>query len=1130
MATIPAERESSGSIGDRLLAAGLRVDLETLAYVAIMVVAVFTRFHDLGTRVMSHDESLHTYFSWQLAEQGNFQHSPLMHGPLQFHLIALSYFLFGATDATARFPAALASVLAIGLLIPFRRWLGKAGALTAAALMTVSPYMLYYGRYVRNEALVVAIGILTFYAVFRYFEDRQARWLYLLTASLALHFTAKETAFIYTAQLMLFLGLLLSWRFLQARWDRPSMRIAFLLGLILVLVAVVVGGAGIYADSQLLPAEGAETVEPADPTGGGLTLQVGFHPAVTVSLIMMLVGGLLAAGAAVWSFGTRLRTEFPAFDVLLVATTVTLPQLAAFPANMLGWDPLAYQDTLARLNTGIVIAILMVIAVAMGVAWDYRRWLIAAGVFFGVFAFFYTTVLTHPSGFFTGLVGSLGYWLEQHGVNRGSQPLYYYLLIQIPIYEFLPALGAILAGVFGLQRWLAAEDGEKGEGERSVAHGEAEPAKPVEARRFPVLLFLGFWALSATAAYTIAGERMPWLTVHIALPYILLAGWSFGKVLAGVDWRAFLQKRGWALLLLGLIGLLALARAAGYLLGAEPPFAGSELDQLRTTSGFLISTGITVAAFIALVYLASGWRWPEVGRLAGVAAILILFVLTARASFRAAFINYDRAQEFLVYAHSARGVKTVLEQVEELSLRTSDGMGIDVGYDDDVSWPYSWYLRNFTSNHYFAANPTRDLLNYPVIIVGDNNWSQVEPILGDRYYTFEHIRMWWPMQDYFDLTWERVWGALSSPQHRAALWEIWFDREYDRYGQLKDKDFSLENWSPSDRMRLYVRKDIAATIWDYGVVPQTLEEAAFTDPYEDGSIELTAERIVGDKGAGLGQFESPRGMAIGAAGSLIVADSGNHRIVKLDREGQAVEAWGAFGSGGAGEGLQLNEPWGVAAAPDGSIYVADTWNHRVHHLSAEGDLLETFGSYGEAQDLQSFWGPRDVVVDNEGRIFVADTGNKRVVYFDAPGRPAGSFGGAGVGPGQLDEPVGLAVSPQGRVYVADTWNQRVQAFEENAAGEFVPVVEWSISGWYGQSLDNKPYLSVSPEGSVCLSDPEGYRVLCFDEGGEFLASWGDLGTGPGQFGLPVGLAFNDRSLWIVDKGNNRLMEFVPPIP
>ena len=110
----------------------------------------------------------------------------------------------------------------------------------------------------------------------------------------------------------------------------------------------------------------------------------------------------------------------------------------------------------------------------------------------------------------------------------------------------------------------------------------------------------------------------------------------------------------------------------------------------------------------------------------------------------------------MVYAHSATGVKNVMDQVEDLSRRTTDGLSIRVAFDDDVSWPINWYMRNYDQSLYYGPSPSRDLLNYPIVIAGDNNWAKVDPLMEDLYHSFEYIRMWWPMQDYFALTTERL--------------------------------------------------------------------------------------------------------------------------------------------------------------------------------------------------------------------------------------------------------------------------------------------------------------------------------------------------------------------------------------
>ncbi|HEY71315.1 MAG TPA: TIGR03663 family protein [Anaerolineae bacterium] len=1123
-------RESKGeSWLDRKLNLGIRLDVETILIVAMLILAILTRFYDLETRVMSHDESLHTYFSWTLSEGRGFEHTPLMHGPLQFHVVALSYFLFGDSDATARIPAAAASVLAVGMIWLFRRWLGRTGALVAMGLMLISPYMLYYGRYVRNEALILPMALLTVYSMFRYVETRRSRWLYLFALSLSLHFTTKETSFIYTAIFMIFLAGHLTWRLISRPWKSVIYQIGFLLGL-----AVGFSGVGLAMFSLLGGDLGGaisatETIQPLDPTSGFPIATSVLSPYVGVGLILVLVGLLLVGLSLVLSFGKRLRTEFPTLDLLLICSTMVLPQLGAFPARLGGWDPLAYDNPEAFTRTTIVVVILIVISAAFGLLWDWRRWLVAASVFFVPFVIFQTTVLTNPSGLASGLVGSLGYWLEQQSVHRGSQPWYYYLVIQIPFYEYLPAIGALLAVFVGLFRNPKPRSDDEESAESSEIDWEAG------GHRFPVIGFLGYWSILMFGGFTIASERMPWLTVHIALPMILLAGWTFGAFLESIDWRVWLQKRAWLLGLLLALTMLSFTWALGYGLGNPAPFQGSEIPQLQVTLGFSLSLVLGIVSLFVLALQASQWSPRNLFKLAGLIVLVALTLLTARTSFRAAYINYDDPTEFMVYAHAATGVKTVMNQVEDLSLRMTDGLGVDIGYDDDVSWPFQWYLRDYTNPHFFGKTPSRELLQYPLVVAGNDNWNRVDPVLGDRYHVFEYNRMWWPMQDYFGLTWERILNAIRSPEMRAALWNIWLDRDYTSYIHLTGRSLTLERWYNADRMRLYIRKDTGALVWDYNMNPSQLPFQPGEDPYTAEMVEMQAVSVIGDMPGTLpGQFQHPRDVAIAPDGTLFVADTENHRIQHLSPEGEVLDVWGEFGIAAADVGstdMLFNGPWGIGVGPDGSVYVADTWNNRVQHFTAEGVFLGSVGTGGYGETSGALWGPRDVAVDARGRVFVADTGNKRILIFDEDLTYLGEFGGGGAGLGKLDEPVGLAIDQEGRVYVADTWNLRVQVFEEISDHWFVSVLEWPIEGWYGESLDNKPYLSYSRTGHICVSDPEGFVVLCFTTEGEYVRGWGGLGASDSRFGLPSGLDFDgEGAVWVVDSANSRLMNFVPDLP
>ena len=127
----------------------------------------------------------------------------------------------------------------------------------------------------------------------------------------------------------------------------------------------------------------------------------------------------------------------------------------------------------------------------------------------------------------------------------------------------------------------------------------------------------------------------------------------------------------------------------------------------------------------------------------------------------------------------------------------------------------TWYLRDYPNRLYYGEQPGRNLLDAPVIIVGDNNYDEVQELIGDtladEYEEFHYNFIWWPMEDYRQISWDAVFGmtnstldfsqpetpvrrGLTSPPVLRALWDIFFYRDYTQYVELFDKNYLIITW------------------------------------------------------------------------------------------------------------------------------------------------------------------------------------------------------------------------------------------------------------------------------------------------------------------------------------------------
>ncbi|MCM3000187.1 stalk domain-containing protein [Paenibacillus cellulositrophicus] len=269
-----------------------------------------------------------------------------------------------------------------------------------------------------------------------------------------------------------------------------------------------------------------------------------------------------------------------------------------------------------------------------------------------------------------------------------------------------------------------------------------------------------------------------------------------------------------------------------------------------------------------------------------------------------------------------------------------------------------------------------------------------------------------------------------------------------------------------------------------------------------------------DGAANTALFNQPMGMDTDAAGNLYVADSGNHAIRKVTPTGQVSTLAGNGVQGfkdGTGPAAALNTPEDVAVAKDGSVYVADTLNHVIRKITADGTVSTLTGSSDRVVEVYSgvaafagdykdgalkdarFNEPSGLALDDEGNLYVSDSGNQVIRYINLKSgmvtTVAGSVTGDGQGaaPGKLyrdggyqdgaaasakfNHPVDVAwSSSQHELVIADSLNQVVRTLKDGQVHTLVGSLqgeEGKADGVESTSLLSYPQgVAVSQDGSV----------------------------------------------------------------
>ncbi len=177
-----------------------------------------------------------------------------------------------------------------------------------------------------------------------------------------------------------------------------------------------------------------------------------------------------------------------------------------------------------------------------------------------------------------------------------------------------------------------------------------------------------------------------------------------------------------------------------------------------------------------------------------------------------------------------------------------------------------------------------------------------------------------------------------------------------------------------------------------------------------------------------GGFKRPAGLALDAAGRLLVADAVSGVVYVFSSDGNVVtEIRSKLNQNGF-----FSRPLNVAVGPKGEVLILDALSFRVEVQDAHGNLLSTLGSLGDAAGFLAR--PKGLAVDSRGHVFISDSAFDNIQVFDLAGNLLMFFGEAGSGAGQFNLPAGLYVDSSDRLFVADSYNHRIQVFQllENA--------------------------------------------------------------------------------------------------
>ena len=321
----------------------------------------------------------------------------------------------------------------------------------------------------------------------------------------------------------------------------------------------------------------------------------------------------------------------------------------------------------------------------------------------------------------------------------------------------------------------------------------------------------------------------------------------------------------------------------------------------------------------------------------------------------------------------------------------------------------------------------------------------------------------------------------------------------------------------------------------------------------------------GDGGpATAAKLNGPEAVALDARGNLYIADYSNHRIRKVDTNGVISTVAGTLTNGYVGDGgpatnARLYYPCGVALDTSGNLFIADSENHRVRKVDANGVIstLAGTGTSGFSGDGSQAGSarlnfPTSLALAPSGILYIADYGNHRIrkvatngVITTVAGSGTGGYSGDG-GPAtsaRLDFPSGVFADAAGAVYIADTYNQCVRKVATNGiittvagnpqygySGDGAAATNAELNLPSGVCADAAGNLYLADEYNHCIRKVDSAGTISTIAGNGYNGYSGDGGPATGaELNYPSGLAISAiGEIFVADWGNHRIRKLSNP--